>query len=178
MSRPGLYGLMAEFDSAAGIVDAALAVHAAGYRKVDAYTPYPMEEVIEALHLHHTHVPKVVLAGGIAGLLGGFGLQYYCSVIAYPLNIGGRPIASWPVWVVPGFETTVLCAALAAVFGTLALCGFPQPYHPVFNVPGFALASRDRFFLCIESNDPQYQPHDTRRFLESLGAREVNDVER
>jgi len=177
MSRPGLYGLMAEFDSAAGIVRAAEAVHRAGYRKVDAYTPYPMEEVLDALHLHRTHVPKIVLAGGILGLLAGFGLQYYCSVIAYPMNIGGRPIAAWPAWVVPAFETTVLFSALAAVFGTLALCGFPQPYHPVFNVPGFALASRDRFFLCVEAADPKFDPEATRELLRGLGPASVAEVE-
>ena len=177
MSRPALHGLLAEFDTAAGIVKAAQAVHAAGYRETDAYTPYPMEEVIDALHLHHTHVPKVVLAGGILGLLAGFGLQYYCSVIAYPVNIGGRPIAAWPAWVVPSFETTVLFAAAAAVFGTLALCGFPQPYHPVFNVPGFALASRDRFFLCIEARDPLFELEKTRELLHGLGAVSVAEVE-
>ena len=177
MSRDGLYGLMAEFDSAAAVVKAAEAVHAAGYRRVDAYTPYPMEEVIDALHLHHTHVPKIVLAGGITGLLAGLGLQYWASVIEYPMNIGGRPYASWPAWVIPTFETTVLFAALAAVFGTLALCGFPQPYHPVFNVPGFALASRDRFFIAIESTDPRFEPAETRRFLSGLGAVAVEEVQ-
>ena len=177
MSRDGLYGLMAEFHSPQEIVKAAGAVHAAGYRKVDAYTPYPMEEVLDALHLHHTHVPKVVLAGGILGLLAGLGLQYYTSVVAYPINIGGRPMAAWPAWVVPAFETTVLFAALAAVLGTLALCGFPQPYHPVFNVPGFALASRDRFFLAIEAHDPKFDLDETRLFLRGLGAVEVSEVQ-
>jgi len=176
MSRPALYGLLAEFHTPAGIVKAAEAVHAAGYRTVDAYTPYPMEEVIDALDLHHTHVPKIVLAGGVFGLLAGFGLQYYCSVIAYPLNIGGRPIAAWPAWVVPAFETTILFSALAAVFGTLALCGFPQPYHPVFNVPTFVTASRDRFFLGIESGDPKFDAEKTRELLEGLGASDVQEV--
>jgi hypothetical protein len=177
MSGAATYGLMAEFDSAAGIVKAAEAVHGAGYREVDAYTPYPMEEVIDALHLHHTHVPKVILAGGIFGLLAGVGLQYYCAVISYPMNIGGRPTAAWPAFVVPTFETTVLFSALAAVLGLLALCGFPQPYHPVFNVPGFALASRDRFFLAIESEDPRFDLEETRAFLRGLGAVEVSEVE-
>ena len=177
MSHRGLHGLLAEFDSAAGIVRAAEAVHRAGYRKVDAYTPYPMEEVLDALHLHRTHVPKIVLAGGILGLLAGFGLQYYCSVIAYPMNIGGRPIAAWPAWVVPAFETTVLFSALAAVFGTLALCGFPQPYHPVFNVPGFALASRDRFFLCVEAADPKFDLDATGELLRGLGPSSVAEVQ-
>jgi hypothetical protein len=177
VSHDALYGLMAEFDTAAAVVKAAEAVHEAGYRRVDAYTPYPMEEVLDALHLHETHVPKIVLAGGITGLLAGLGLQYWTSVIEYPMNIGGRPVASWPAWIVPAFETTVLFAALAAVVGTLALCGFPQPYHPVFNVPGFALASRDRFFIAIESTDPKFDRDATRLFLSGIGAVSVEEVQ-
>jgi len=175
MSRP-LYGLLAEFRTPRGLVKAAHAVHDGGYTKVDAYTPYPMEEVIEALHLGHSHVPKLVLAGGIAGLLGGWGLQYWTSVINYPINIGGRPFNAWPAFVVPAFETTVLFAALAAVVGMLALNGLPQPYHPVFNSPAFATASRDRFFLCIEAADPKFDREATRKFLEDLGA-EVTEAE-
>jgi hypothetical protein len=177
VSHDALYGLMAEFDTAAAVVKAAGKVHAAGYRRVDAYTPYPMEEVIDALHLHHTHVPKIVLAGGITGLLAGLGLQYWTSVIEYPMNIGGRPVASWPAWIVPAFETTVLFAALAAVVGTLALCGLPQPYHPVFNVPRFALASRERFFIAIESTDPKFDRDATRAFLSGIGAVSVEEVQ-
>jgi hypothetical protein len=177
MSRPDLYGLLAEFHSPEEIVKAAVAVHAAGYRKVDAYTPYPMEEVLDALHLHETHVPKLALAGGLLGLAAGWGLQYWSSVIAYPLNIGGRPFNSWPAFIVPTFETTVLGAAFATVFGMLLLNGFPQPYHPVFNVKSFATASRDRFFLCIESRDPMFDAHQTRELLRGLGASEVSEVE-
>jgi hypothetical protein len=168
MSRP-LYGLLAEFRTPGALVKAAHAVHDGGYT-VDAYTPYPMEEVIEALHLHHSHVPRVVLAGGIAGLAGGWGLQYWASVIEYPMNIGGRPFNAWPAFVVPAFETTVLFAALAAVVGMLALNGLPQPYHPVFNSPAFSAASRDRFFICVEARDPKFDREATRRFLEGLGA--------
>ncbi len=177
MKQPAPYGLLAEFTTADAIVEAARAVHAAGYRMIDAYTPYPMEEVLDALHLHESHVPKIVLAGGLFGLAAGLGLQYYASVIAYPLNIGGRPIAAWPAWVVPAFETTVLFAAFGAVFGMLALNGLPQPYHPVFNVPGFAKASRDRFFLCIEAEDPRFDPAATGALLRRLGASEVSEVE-
>jgi len=177
MSRTGLFGLLAEFDTADGIVRASRAVHQEGYRRLEAYTPYPMEEVLDALHLHQTHVPKVVLAGGILGLLFGFGLQYYCQVVSYALNIGGRPIASWLPWVVPSFETTVLFSAFGAVIGVLALSGLPQPYHPVFNVPRFAqAASRDRFFLCIEAIDPKFDLDGTRQFLRSLGAVEDTEV--
>ncbi len=177
MSPPALYGLLAEFHTATEIVKAAQEVHAAGYRKVDVYTPYPIEEVIDALHLHRTRVPKVVLAGGIFGLLFGWGLQYYTAVIDYPLNIGGRPIYAWPAFVVPAFETTVLFSALAAVLGMLALNGLPQPYHPVFNVPAFARgASRDRFFLSIEADDPKFDLGATRSLLRQLGAAEVSEV--
>jgi len=173
---PELHGLLAEFHAPAELVKAAQAVHAAGYRKVDAYTPYPMEELLDALHLHHTHVPKLVLGGGLFGLAAGWGLQYWASVIEYPMNIGGRPFNSWPAFVVPSFETTVLFAALAAVFGMLALNGFPQPYHPVFNVPSFSAASRDRFFLCIEADDPKFDRGATLEFLRSLGAADVQEV--
>jgi hypothetical protein len=170
------YGLLAEFLSPAEIVKAAEAVHAAGYRKVDAYTPYPMEEVLDALHLHETHVPKIVLAGGLFGMAAGWGLQYWSSVVAYPLNIGGRPFNAWPAFIIPAFETTVLFAAFAAVVGMLALNGFPQPYHPVFNVEAFVTASRDRFFLCVESADPRFDAEKTRSFLKGLGAVDVQVV--
>jgi hypothetical protein len=176
MTHPEIYGLLAEFHSPQEMVKAAGAVHAAGYRKVDAYTPYPMEEVLDALHLHETHVPKLALAGGLLGLVGGWGLQYWTAVIAYPMNVGGRPPYSWPSFVVPTFETTVLGAALATVVGMLLLNGFPQPYHPVFNVKSFATASRDRFFLCIESGDPKFDVQRTGELLRGLGASSVSEV--
>ena len=176
MNGPEIHGLLAEFHEPGALVRAADAVHAAGYRKVDAYTPYPMEEVLEALHLHHSHVPKLVLAGGLFGLAAGWGLQYWASVVEYPMNIGGRPFNAWPAFVVPSFETTVLFAALAAVFGMLALNGFPRPYHPVFNVPAFSAASRDRFFLCIEAEDPKFDRASTCAFLHGLGAADVQEV--
>jgi Alternative complex III, ActD subunit len=171
------YGLLAEFDTAAGIVRAAREVRAQGYRKLDAYTPYPMEELTDALDLHRTRVPLVVLGGGIFGLLFGWGLQYYTAVVDYPINIGGRPIYAWPAFVVPTFETTVLFSAFAALFGMLALNGLPQPYHPAFNVPSFARASRDRFFLAVEADDPRFDRERTRALLRSLGAVEVSEIE-
>ncbi len=176
MSETSLYGLLAEFTTPAAIVRAAREVRAAGYRKVEAYTPYPIEELLDALHLHETHVPKIVLAGGILGLLFGWGLQYWTAVVDYPLNIGGRPANAWPAFVVPTFETTVLFSAFAAVLGMLALNGLPQPYHPVSNVPAFVKASRDRFFLCIEAGDPKFDLSRTRELLRGLGAAEVAEV--
>jgi Alternative complex III, ActD subunit len=174
---PRLYGLMAEFDSPNSLVSAARRTREGGYRKFDAYTPFPIEELDEALDLHDTHVPLLVLIGGIVGGLSGYLLQYWISVVAYPLNVGGRPFHSWPAFVPVTFEMTVLFGALTAVFGMLALNGLPMPYHPVFNAPRFALATRDRFFLCIEAADPGFEPAATRRFLEGLGPREVTDVE-
>jgi hypothetical protein len=174
---PQVFGLMAEFQDPSDVVAAARAVRAEGYRKVDAYSPFPIEELGEALGFHRSWLPPLVLLGGIAGAIGGYALQYWASVIEYPMNIGGKPYHSWPAFIPPTFETTILLAALTAVLGMLALNGLPEPYHPVFNVPSFALASRDRFFLCIESTDPKFSLDRTRAFLMSLGARAVSEVE-
>ena len=175
--RPPIYGLMAEFADPASVVAAAHRVREAGYRKVDAFSPYPIEALSEALDFHKSKLPLLVLMGGAAGLLGGYALQYWTSVIDYPLNIGGRPFHSWVAFIPPTFETTILLAALTAVLGMLALNGLPEPYHPVFNVPRFALASKDRFFICIEADDPKFDHDETWAFLASLGSREVSDVE-
>jgi Protein of unknown function (DUF3341) len=177
VTTPGLYGLLAEFSEPAGLVAAVRKVHDAGYRKVDAYSPYPIEELAEALHFHHSRLPLLVLLGGIAGLIGGYALQYWAAVIEYPMNVGGRPLHSVPSFIPPAFETTILFAALTAVLGMLALNGLPEPYHPVFNVPTFALATKDRFFLCIEATDPKFDLDQTWSFMMSLGARVVSEVE-
>ncbi|MBI4476224.1 MAG: DUF3341 domain-containing protein [Acidobacteria bacterium] len=167
---------MAEFDDPTRLVMAARRAREEGYRRMDAYSPYPIEELHEALGLHQTRLPLIVLMGGIAGCLGGFLLQYWVSAIAYPLNIAGRPLNSWPAFIPVTFEMTILFAALSAVLGMLALNGLPTPYHPVFNVPRFALATRDRFFLCIEACDSRFDRARTRAFLESCEAKEVTDV--
>ena len=178
MKRPPLYGLMAEFHAPADVVAAARAAREAGYVRLDAYSPYPIEDLTEALHLHHSRLPLLVLLGGLAGLVGGYALQYWAAVIEYPMNVGGRPMASWTSFIVPSFETTILFAALTAVLGMLALNGLPEPYHPVFNVPSFALATRDRFFLCIEATDPKFDQAHTRAFLEGRGGvAAVSEVE-
>jgi hypothetical protein len=171
-----VYGLMAEFDNPTSLVAATQRAHDAGYRRMDAYSPFPIEELHEALGARHTRLPLLVLLGGLCGCIGGYALEYWSSVIAYPLNIGGKPLHSWPAFIPVTFETTILVAALTCVLGMLALNGLPQPYHPVFNVPRFALASRNRFFLCIESTDPKFDVEATRRFLETLEPREVTTV--
>jgi hypothetical protein len=171
-----IHGLMAEFQEPNDLVVATRRAREAGYRQMDAYSPLPIEELHEALGGHHTRLPLIVLLGGLAGGIGGFALQYWAAAIAYPLNVGGKPLNSWPAFIPVTFECTILVAALAAVFGMLALNGLPQPYHPVFNVPRFALASRNRFFLCIEASDPRFDLQKTRTFLETLNPREVTAV--
>ena len=175
--RQRLYGLMAEFGSPAALVEAAEQARAAGYRRMDAFTPFPMERLSEALGHRHSRVPLLVLIGGIVGLVGGYSLQYWISAVSYPLNVGGRPFNSWPAFIPVTFEMTILIAGIFAVFGMLALNGLPTPYHPVFNVERFALASRDRYFLCIEAKDPKFDEAATRAFLAGLHASGVFDVE-
>ncbi len=171
-----LYGLMAEFKTDEALAEVARAARHAGYQKMDAYTPFPSHEVMDAVGVRGTRLPLIVLVGGILGLLGGYFLQYYTAVIDYPLNVGGRPLHSWVSFLPVTFETTVLLAALAAIFGMLALNGLPMPYHPVFNVEEFSDASRDRFFLVIETTDPKFDYAETRRFLESMAPEGVMDV--
>lgn len=173
-----LYGLMAEFDSPDKLINACKRAHDQGYRKLDAYTPHPIEEVWEAIGQHKSKLPLIVLAGGLVGCLAGFGLQYWASAIEYPMNVGGRPPASWVAFIVPAFEMTILFASIAAVLGMFALNGLPMPYHPTFNVERFASASKDRYFLLVASADPMFDVDDTSRFLyEQLptGVHEVED---
>jgi hypothetical protein len=175
-ARPIIYGLIAEFEDPNSLVVAAHRARQRGFVHMDAYSPFPIEELHEALGTHHTRLPLIVLCGGLVGCLGGFLLQYWVSAIAYPINVGGKPYLSWPAFIPVTFECTILAAALSAVLGMLALNGLPMPYHPVFNVSRFALASRNRFFLCIEASDTKFGLEETRRFLETLGPREVTTV--
>jgi hypothetical protein len=175
-TTPTLYGLMAEFDTPGKLVKAAERVRLAGFKNFDAYSPIPIEELSEAMGLRRTRLPLIVLLGGIGGGLAGYGLEYWSQVIAYPMNIGGRPFHSCPHFIPVTFETTVLGAALSAFVGLWLLNGLPQPYHPVFNVPAFDRASRDRFFLVIETSDPRFDAHQTRKFLGELSPVGVSDV--
>jgi hypothetical protein len=173
----GAYGLMAEFDSPKGLIAACQAAREAGYTKLDAYTPYPIEAVWEALGHHRSKLPLLVLLGGLAGAVGGFLFQYWASVVAYPMNVGGRPFNSWVAFLIPSFEMMILLAAFAAVLGMFVLNGLPMPYHPVFNVERFAQASRDRYFLLIGAADPRFDRVETERFLAALEPVEVARVD-
>jgi hypothetical protein len=174
--RFGLYGLMAEFETPETLLNATEEAFKLGFRKMDAYTPFPVEGLASALGSKFTWVSTIIGLGGLFGACGGFFLMWWITVIAYPVNVGGRPFNSWPAYIPITFECAVLIASLTAVFGMLALNGFPEPYHPVFNVPRFQLSSVDRFFLCIEARDPLFHLDRTREFLEGLGAQEVAEV--
>jgi len=177
MDTTNIYGLMAEFDTATELVDAARQVRDAGYKKTDAFSPFPLHEIDEALGIKRSILPFLVFGGGIAGLLTGLGLQIFVHYIDYPLNIGGRPYISLPSFIPPAYELTILFAAFTAVFGMLFLNGLPQPYHPVFNVPRFALATREKFFLLIEKKDANFDYEKTKSFMQSLNPQEVFDVD-
>ena len=176
MKDAGIYGLMAEFDNVNDAITAARKTAAAGYRKVDAYAPFPVEELSEAIGFHKNGVALICLIGGLLGGTAAYTLQWWINTISYPINIGGRPFHSWPSFIVVTFEMTILFSGLSAVFGMLALNGLPMPYHPVFNVPQFSAASKDRFFIVIFSSDRRYDPVDTRQFLEGLNPISVAEV--
>ena len=177
MPKHTIYGLMAEFSTPEQLLEAARRTQNAGYRRIDAFGPFPIEGLADAVGFHRTRLPLVVLIAGIIGGSLGFYLQYYAAAVSYPLNVGGRPLNSWPAFIPITFELTILFAAFAAVFGMLAMNGLPMPYHPVFNVRRFALASRDRFFLCVKARDPMFDIEKTRQFLETLNARGVSEIE-
>ncbi len=177
LTRERFYGLMAEFEAPEELLDAARNTYAEGYRKLDAYSPFPIHGLSEAVGFRTTRLPVLVFLGGLFGCCGGFYMQWWANVVGYPLNIGGKPYDSWPAFIPITFELTILGAALSTVIGMAALNGLPSPYHPVFNAPHFAMATRNRFFLCVEAKDPKFDMTETRNFLESLHPIEVTEVE-
>ena len=177
MEHKELHGVMAQFANPTDLTRAAQAARAAGYRQMDAYSPFPIEEVIEALHFH-SKLPYLIFCGGLIGLISGMSLEYISATSWYPINVGGRPMFSWPSFIPVAYECTILFSALTAVFGMILLNGLPQPYHPVFNVQKFTEhASTDGFFLVIEATDPKFSPAQARDFLAGLNPIEVSDVE-
>lgn len=173
---PPLHGIMAQFKDPTELVVATEAARKAGFTMMDGYSPFPIEEMDHALNIKTTKLPWMILVGGLIGCFGGFGMQWFANVVHYPINIGGRPLNSWPMFIPVTFELTILLSALTAVFGMLIMNGFPHPYHPVFNVPAFAHATQDGFFLCIEATDPKFDRHATAEFLKSLHPVEVSEV--
>jgi len=171
-----LYGIAAEFHGSDALLDAARRARAHGYSRMDAFTPFPIDGLAGILGRKKSRVPFFVLAAGIGGGLGGYFMEWYAMAIDYPLNIGGRPLNSWPMFVPITFELTILSGAIAALVALLALNRLPEPYHPVFNIPGFHRATTDRFFLCIEATDPKFNREATRHFLETLHPQEISEV--
>ena len=179
MMREGIYGLLAEFDTPEELVRAARQAYSDGWRRMDCYTPYPVEEAIDAIGCRSNTVPLLTLVGGLLGGTVMFALEEWISTIDYPLNIGGRPLNSWPAFVVPAFEFTILWAGLSAAIGMIALNGLPALYHPLFNAPNFHTgASADKFFLCLEAHDPKFDVEEARTYLEGFRPISVTEVER
>ena len=176
LHRSHIYGVMGEFATPDQLIHAVEKTRAAGYRRFEAYSPFPVEGLSEAMGLKRNLVPLITLLGGLTGGLGGFGFQYWVAAITYPMNIAGRPLNSWPAFIPVTFELTILGASLSAVFGMLALNRLPQPHHPVFNVHRFSHATTDRFFICIEARDPKFHLADTAKFLQGLQAHHVTEV--
>ncbi len=171
-----LHGIIAEFATTDEIIEAAKRTREAGYKKFDCYTPFPVHGLTDAMGVEDYKVPWTFFFAGLFGAIALFGLQVYTSVIDYPLNIGGRDLLSWPYFIPITFEGMVLFAAFTGGLGMLAYNGLPRPYHPVFNVPQFERASTDRFFLCIEANDPNFEPSRVYEFLKSLNPISISEV--
>jgi len=173
-----VYGLVAEFSDTESILSAANRAREAGYTKMDAYSPFPVHGLAEAIGFNDIHVPWIIFISGVLGAVLGFSMEIYCLAVDYPLNVGGRPLISWPSFIPVGYETTILCASFGAFLGMLAMNGLPRPHHSIFNTPRFELASVDKFFLCIEADDPMFDIERTEQFLETLGPDAVSIVEK
>lgn len=171
-----IHGIIAEFSDQENLIAAAVKIRRAGYTRMDAYTPYPVEELDDILGISEPVLPWLVFFGGIFGAIAGFGLQYWTSVMDYPMNVGGRPNNSWQAFLPVTVETTILCAAVVAILGMLVLNGFPHPWHPIFNAPDFERVSSDRFFLCVEAIDPQFDFTETKHMMMSMNALNVSEV--
>jgi hypothetical protein len=171
-----IYGVVAEFAHLDSLIEAVKATRAAGYTRFEAYTPFPSEDLTHAIGYRGSPLPLLIFLGGLLGGIAGYALQYYCSVIQYPLNVGGRPLHSWPAFIPVTFECTILGAALTAIFGMLALNGLPAPYHPLFHMPRFSHASRDLFFLCLQARDPLFETERAKEFLRTLEPSDVQEV--
>jgi len=177
-AREGTYGLLAEFDNPSDLVRAAKQARHDGWRRMECYTPYPIEEVAEAIGFHRNKVPLITLIGGLMGCAAMFSLETWINVVAYPINIAGRPLYSWPAFIVPAYEWTILWAGLSACFGMLALNGLPSLYHPLFNAPNFRDgATTDKFFLCLEAHDPKFDPKSAKSYLEGFQPLSVVEVQ-
>ncbi len=177
VQEPKIYGLIAEFDSVETLLHAAEKTRDAGYSSTDAYSPFPVEGIMEALGKRHSRIAYLIFCFGLTGCALAFGMMFYTNVWDYPINVGGRPLLSWPMYLPIMFELTVLLSAFSAVFGMIALNGLPKHYHPLFNVPEFLKASRDTFFIAIESTDPKFDLSKTKDFLQSLHPRGVHEVQ-
>lgn len=159
------YGILAEFASSDALLNAARGMRSHGHERLEAYTPYAVEGLSEALGIKPNRVPLMTLAGGTVGGVGGYFMQWYAAAVSYPINVGGRPLHSWPMFIPVTFELTILCAAFAAAIGMLAANGLPRLRHPIFDAPGFDLATRNRHFLCVRPEGPDFDRQDVREAL-------------
>lgn len=172
-----LYGVIAEFDSADDLLHAAKQAYSEGYRKMDAFTPFPVHGLAEAMGPDDNRIKWLIFLGGLVGVSAGIGLEYWASVHAYPHNVGGKPLWSWPLFVPPAYECMILFASAAAFFGMFALNGLPRPHHPVFSAKRFELASQNKFFMVIESVDPKFDREGTAKFLSTLNPAQISEVD-
>ena len=174
--KPGPFGVVGEFDSPDKLLAAANKALDGGYSSMDAFSPFPIHGLADAIGFQEGRVRWIIFVAGAAGAIGGMGLQWWVATQAYPLNVGGRPLFSWPSFIPPAFETTILFAAFGAVLGMIGLNRLPQPHHPVFDAPNFERASQDRFFLLVEAKDPMYDASAIKKLMEGADALQVTEI--